>query len=384
MNSDLKKANRIIETERARDEAILNNIGDGILVVDTKEKILLVNNKLCEMLGYTAEELQGTNLEDVIKIKSADNKTVLHRSRPLIRALEKKETTSTSSIGGYVNYKRKDGSFFPGATSATPVMVNEKVIAAVEVIRDVTRERDVDRMKTEFISLASHQLRTPLSAMRWYLEMLLAGDAGKLTKEQKQFVENVDQSNTRMIALVNSLLNVSRIESGRIIVEPVATDIGELLAGVIQEIMPQVEEKKIALVTSIHPGLPAVMTDPRLLRNVYMNLLTNAVKYTPSAGEVTIFVSKTETDLVTQISDTGYGIPEKEQPKLFEKFFRATNVVKLETDGNGLGMYLVKAVVDSLGGTISFKSTEGKGTTFWVSLPLKGIKPKKGEVTIDS
>jgi PAS domain S-box-containing protein len=384
INTDLKQANRIIETERARDEAILNNIGDGILVVDTKEKILLVNNKLCEMLGYSAEELQGKKLEDVIKIKSSDNKTVLHRARPLIKALEKKETTSTSSIGGYVNYRRTDGTFFPGATSATPVIVNGKVIAAVEVIRDVTRERDVDRMKTEFISLASHQLRTPLSAMRWYLEMLLAGDAGKLTKEQKQFVENIDTSNTRMIALVNSLLNVSRIESGRIIVEPVATQIGELLDGVIQEVTPQVKEKKISLVTSIHPGLPDIMTDPRLLRNVYMNLLTNAVKYTPPEGEVTIFVSKTERDLVTQITDTGYGIPEKEQPKLFEKFFRATNVVKLETDGNGLGMYLVKAVVDSLGGSISFKSIEGKGTTFWVSLPLKGIKPKKGEVSIDS
>lgn len=384
MNTDLKKANRIIETERARDEAILNNIGDGILVVDTKEIILLVNNKLCEMLGYTPEELYGRKLEEVIKIKSAEHKTMPHRTRPLVMALEKKETTSTTSIKGYINYKRKDGSFFPGATSATPVMVNGKVIAAVEVIRDVTREREVDRMKTEFISLASHQLRTPLSAMRWYLEMLLDGDAGKLSKEQTQFVENVNQSNTRMIALVNSLLNVSRIESGRIIIEPVPTKITELLDGVINEIQPQIESKKITLVKSIHPGLPSVETDPRLLRNVYMNLLTNAVKYTPAAGEVNVFVSKTETELVTQITDTGYGIPEKEQPKLFEKFFRATNVVKMETDGNGLGMYLVKAVVDSLGGSIRFKSVEGKGTTFWVSLPLKGIKPKQGEVRIDS
>lgn len=247
---------------------------------------------------------------------------------------------------------------------------------------DVSKEASVDKMKTDFISLASHQLRTPLSAIKWFIELLLSKETGKLNKQQKEFINNIETSNERMIDLVNMLLNISRIESGRIIIDPSPTDIKTILNTILLEYDKKIKAKKINVIKSISDTIPNINIDTKLIGEVFSNLIGNAVKYNKVGGDLIIIISKTNTDLMIQISDTGIGIPDDSKSKLFDRFYRASNAIKTDTEGNGLGLYLVKAIIESSQGKIWFESEENKGTSFWFSLPLKGMDKKEGEVSI--
>lgn len=381
VKDELVVRNKELVKARAEHDAMLENIGDGVIGVNTKGEITFVNAQVEKLTGWSAIDLLGKYIIHTIKLEDERGVEVSVDKVPIRQALFDNKKVSNSKY----YYVRKDGSRFAVAITATPVIIFEQqAVGGVNVFRDVTKEREIDRMKTEFISLASHQLRTPLSAMKWFSELLLDGTTGGLTTEQKEIVQNIYNSNERMIELVNSLLNISRIESGRIIIEPIPTDLAELVNEVIIELRPKIEKKKHNVAVSVHGSLPKVNIDPKLVRHVYMNLLTNAIKYSHDGGEIVVIISKSGNEVISQISDDGYGIPKDQQDKVFNKFFRAENVVKVETDGTGLGLYLTKAIVDSSGGKIWFESEPDKGTTFWFILPLSGSKPQKGEVSIDS
>lgn len=362
---------------KAKDDAMLGSIGEGMIVTDDVGNILRINSLAVDMLGMITADVVGKQASSAYTLYDDGDKPIPTNQWPIYLTLQTgQKTVQTTRV------------IHPGGTksalglTATPVIQQGKTIGAIEIIRDITKEKEVDRMKTEFISLASHQLRTPLSAIRWFTEMLISGDAGKLTTDQAEFAKNIADSTERMIQLVNSLLNISRIESGRIIIDPKPTDLRELVAGIVNDLKGKTVERNQTLAVSVHNELPKINIDPRLIGQVYLNLLTNAIKYTPKGGEITVFISRKGDDVVSQVTDNGYGIPVSEQAKMFKKFFRATNIVKVETDGTGLGMYLVKSIIESSGGKIWFKSEEGKGTTFWFSLPMSGMKAKAGEVTI--
>jgi PAS domain S-box-containing protein len=376
---ELSKRNRELAESKAKNEAMLENIGDGIIGINDGGEIIYVNKQAKTLLGLSEAELKGKMFIHAVSLVDENNGRISPEKRPIRTALLSKKKVVSRDLF----YVAKDGSKFPVAITATPVVLYGQVIGGVNVFRDVTKEYEIDKMKTEFISLASHQLRTPLSAMKWFAEMLIDGEVGPLNKEQLELVNNVYQSNERMIDLVNALLNISRIESGRIVIEPKLTDLKALVEEVIVELKPKIEEKKLHLAISVHSSLPKVNIDPKLVRHVYMNLLTNATKYTPSGGEVAVVISKSGNEVISQITDNGYGIPKNQQNRVFTKFFRAQNVAKAVTDGTGLGLYLTKAIVDSSGGKIWFESEENKGTTFWFVLPLSGSQQKEGEVSLD-
>ncbi len=257
---------------------------------------------------------------------------------------------------------------------------NGKVVKMVGVNFDVTKEHAVDQAKTEFVSLASHQLRTPLSAINWYTEMLLAGDAGAITDDQKNYLEEIYHGNQRMVDLVNALLNVSRMELGTFIVEPEPTNIIQLAQDVVKEQNPQITQRKIQLTVKFAKDIPVMQVDPKLLRMVFQNLLSNSVKYTPEGGAVTMSIQRDDKDnaVAITVADTGYGIPKEQHDKIFSKLFRADNVREQDTDGTGLGLYIVKSIVEQSNGKIWFESEKDKGTTFHVTLPLAGMKKKSG------
>lgn len=238
----------------------------------------------------------------------------------------------------------------------------------------------IDRMKSEFISLASHQLKTPITSMRWYSEILLNQFGGSLKGEQREYLETVYKSVLHMNDLVNTLLNISRIESGRLMVRPKKTDIPTLINDLIKELQPKFTERNAKFVLDLEHSLPIMMVDQGLLRQIYINLLTNAIKYSPEGKTVTLTVKSENGSLVSIVRDEGYGIPTKDYGRVFEKFYRGENILKKGSEGTGLGLYLIKTIITSFGGKIWFKSQEGSGTTFTFTVPMAGMKEKVGVV----
>lgn len=367
-----------LSLEKAKDEAILASAGEGMLVTDKDIKVIFANTAAQEILGIAEKDLIGKPVADAYEVYNEQDQLIPKTSRAILTSLQTGNKVAHTSI-----YHKLTGEKLYIYVTATPILLGNEITGVIQIIRDVTHEKEIDRMKTEFISLASHQLRTPLSALKWLTEMLLHGDAGKLTSKQEELTTDMAESIERMIELVNGLLNISRLESGRIIIDPQPTDLFEVIKSLEKELQVKIQEKNIKFVAMPYEFLPPLNIDPKLMRQVYLNLFTNAIKYTPAGGRVTVFVSLKDNAIISQVTDTGYGIPAAQQNRVFQKFFRAENILNVETDGTGLGLYLVKSIIDTIGGKIWFTSEEGKGTSFWISIPARGILPKKGEVSLD-
>ncbi len=232
---------------------------------------------------------------------------------------------------------------------------------------------DLEQVKIDFVSLASHQLRTPLTSVNWYTELLLSGDAGPLNETQRTYVEEIHNGNKRMVDMVNALLNVSRFDLGTFTISLSPTDIVEMTNSILEEEKLKIEKKNITIVTQ-YPTTPVIISvDTSLMRILIQNLISNAVKYTPEKGTVTIEIALDTNLFSVKVSDTGYGIPMEVQSKVFSKLFRADNIKDKDTDGTGLGLYMVKKIIDVSGGTISFDSKPGS-TVFTVTYPVDGMK----------
>lgn len=292
-------------------------------------------------------------------------------------------TTGKPSERAATVIERPDGSRITVRSVSVPVFDNAHELSSVIfVVEDIEREFAVDRAKTEFVSIASHQLRTPTTSIRWYAEMLLTdASVGALTDMQRKYLNEIYKSDKRMIELVNALLNVSRIELGTfaLSVRPAKPE------GVLEDILNEhaliVREKRIDIQRAF-AHTPEIKTDVHMLRIVLQNLITNALEYTPECGTVRCSISEAGGGISISIQDTGCGIPPAAHKKIFTKFFRADNAREIKPDGNGMGLYITKSIVEALSGTITCTSQEGEGTTFTVIIP-GNISGKEGTATIE-
>lgn len=365
---------------KAKDEAMLLSIGEGLVATGKDGNIVFVNRAFEQLLGWHEEEVQGKLFVNLVPMFNEETEEIEKKNRPIYKILRSPSPSTTkATTTSNMYYKKKDGTIFPVAITISPIIVEGQIIGAVEVFRDITEEKAVDKEKTEFVSLASHQLRTPLSSVNWYTEMLLAGDAGKLNKMQKEYVNEIFAGNRRMIDLVNDLLNVSRLELGTFSVNPEKVDIVSAAFLAIDEQKQEIKKKKIKIETDFPDERPLeINADPKLLHMVFQNLLSNAVKYTHEKGEIKISVLKVGEYIHIKVADNGIGIPESQQEKIFTKLFRADNVKGEDVEGTGLGLYIIKSIVEESGGSIYFESKEGKGSTFTATLPIEGMKKKEG------
>ncbi|PIR96752.1 MAG: hypothetical protein COT91_04985 [Candidatus Doudnabacteria bacterium CG10_big_fil_rev_8_21_14_0_10_41_10] len=229
-----------------------------------------------------------------------------------------------------------------------------------------------EQLKTDFVTLSSHQLRTPLSAVKWFSEILISQKRGKLNRKQLDYLKEVHRSNERAIALVNDLLQVSRVEKGKLHLDLVRLDIAELFEEVINTNKLTLSANKMTYHFEIVNGpLPALEVDKAKVKRVMQNLFLNAIKYSPNGGHIDVVVKRTQKEVVCSISDSGLGIPIDQQDGIFQKFYRGGNAAKVQPDGTGLGLFIAKSFVEAHKGKIWFESEEGRGTSFYFSLPIK-------------
>lgn len=245
----------------------------------------------------------------------------------------------------------------------------------------VVNLRELDKLKSDFISVAAHQLRTPLSGVKWVLKLLLDGDLGAVNEDQKGMLKRGFETNEKMIQLVNDLLNVSRIENGKFGYNFIKNDFMKLLSTLVENTVLPSRERNIKVLLENRIGeIPEFLFDPEKLLIALQNIVDNAMKYTLPGGKVTIIIQRQGDYIEVKISDTGVGIPQADLAKLFSKFFRASNVIHLQTDGSGLGLFIVKSIIMRHGGQIWVDSIEGKGTTFTVVIPVvANLLPKEDE-----
>lgn len=356
MLEDVEGSRKEAEEEKDKTLAVINNLTDGLLIFDKESRLSLINFQAENFFDLKSRDIIGRRVSELITFPTL--KPVFSAVGEDLERIFRKEIQIKKNLTLEASIVRVGG--------------EKETSGILMVLHDITREKTIEEMKTEFVSLSAHQLRTPLSAIKWTLRMLLDGDAGSLGEEQKDLLEKSYISNERMISLINDLLDVTRIEEGRYLYKPSLNSIEEVVQFVLSSYKEEFEKKQLKFrLVKPEKRLPQVLVDVEKIRVVLQNLLDNAVRYTKPGGEVTISLKDDKKEVEVQVRDTGIGIPEDQKGRVFTKFFRAANVMKLDTEGSGLGLFIAKNIIEAHSGKIWFTSEEGKGTTFCFTLPVK-------------
>ena len=364
---DLEIRHHVSEAERRQVEAVLNALRDAVIVTDAFNELVMANQAAADVLGF---DLAGALHHPIDRIIGDERLCQLiadvreNGSLNDCRHVEHELSTPKKNDG-------RDSIVYEVAMSCVENHKHE-VAGVVTILHDLTRERELAQMKTDFVSKASHELRTPLSSIRAYVEMLVDGDAED-EQSRQEFYTIIHNETDRLGRLIDNMLNISRIEAGIIQIEREIVDVKGLIARAVNTIEPQAQEKAISVNARVADIDLRVEGDADMLYQVVLNLMSNAVKYTPEGGRITV---ATDSDNLTRsvvvaVSDTGLGIPPDDLPKIFEKFFRVENYKRV-AKGTGLGLSLCKHIVETLHhGQIGVESKLGMGSKFWFSVPMR-------------
>ena len=376
---------RLGELERLKLAAIVESSDDAITSADLDGIVTSWNKGAEQMFGYTAEEMIGQSGSVLVP--------------------EGETTDSSARIAAVVEFgegrfevtrRRKDGTLIEIAVTMSAVRNRAgEVVGVASIAQDITDRRrleqereeftrelevrnerllELDHLKDEFVALVSHELRTPLTSIRGYLELVLDGEAGEVTDEQRQFLGVVERNANRLLDLVGDLLFLAQIEAGKLSLEFGAVDLAAVAAESVETARPLAEEKEITLTLATSP-LPLLAGDRARLAQLLDNLVSNAVKFTPQGGRVDVRASSSRENAILEVRDTGMGIPADEQEHVFERFFRTSRATEQAIQGTGLGLAISNAIVHAHGGRITLASNEGEGATFRVTIPIRAVQP---------
>ncbi|MBI4779040.1 PAS domain S-box protein [Candidatus Falkowbacteria bacterium] len=315
-----------LRLEMTKAEALLTSIGDSIVAIDVEGKILFTNQAFAELVKKDRDDLLGKSLDAIAPLEDEKGSRLIPDLRPIFLTMSSGKKISLN-LFPQIYYLRQDGNLIPLAITATPVVSDDKTIGAIAVYRDITREKAIDQAKTEFVSLASHQLRTPLSSIALSTELLLRGVAGEISSEQKKYLNEAYNSTKIMAELIKVLLDISRIELGTFMVQFEPLNLAERIDYMLDELKLQLSSKKLILRKNYKIS-PIIQFDKNILRTTIENLITNAIRYTGDGGTIFLSLEENAKEILIKISDTGCGIPEKDKDKVFTKLFRAENALK--------------------------------------------------------
>ncbi|HEU4558849.1 MAG TPA: ATP-binding protein [Longimicrobium sp.] len=355
-------AERILARQAAerlarQNELILNAAAEGIYGVDAHGYTTFVNPAAAAMLGYGADDLPGRPYEATLLARASGEDPV----RAALLSGEPRTVTDAA-------FRRADGSRFPVEFTCTPIVEENHIAGAVITFRDVTERREVDRMKDEFISVVSHELRTPLTAIRGSLGLLAAGKAGDIPQRGQRMLEIAVQNTDRLIRLINDILDIERIESGKVAMEPAPVNAAELAQGAAEVMLPMAERVGVELYVWAEP-MHLVADADRILQ-VLTNLLSNAIKFSPAGTSVQLTVEPRDGEAIFRVADQGRGIPEDRLESIFERFQQVDSSDSRQKGGTGLGLAICRSIVSQHGGRIWAESEPGEGSTFAFTLPL--------------
>ncbi len=371
-------------------QAILTSIADGVLAIDARGTVVLANPAALGLLGSRSETLLGQPLDVLLAVEQV---ALVDGMQAIVGQLRSELVDADMSVTeGRVTI----GARVLGLRSA-PIARDRGILGAVMVIQDITAAVIAEQVKSDFIAVASHELRTPLTSLKGHIDLLFLLDTANLSVDQQTSLSTIRRQANNLVQLVNDLLEMARIEQGRLIAERVWIDPALALREVLHELEGQAEARAIRLLPAVDPQLPQLWMDPLHLRRILVNLVANAIKYSPDGKAVTLRAYELSDPLllpspplgphwpyhdqrsvVLEVEDRGVGIRAEDQPKIFTRFFRSQNPRSTEAGGTGLGLAITQALVQLHGGQIGFRSAEGQGSCFWVRLPVVTVAPLDG------